>query len=174
LKVLASLLESAKQLDAAEEAASHAINLFSKNGNQYQVCVSRRVLGRIYQSKGETEKAIHYYEAALETASSFDWFDQLFWVHYDLAELFVAKSRFDDAQAHIGRARSHVADNKYYLAYVTQVQAKLWYRQHKLEEARSEASQAADVFEKLGAARDLQSCQEFIWWIEGEMDKRQW
>jgi len=54
------------------------------------------------------------------------------------------------------------------------VQAKLSYKQHKLEEARSEASQAADVFEKLGAASDLQLCRELIRCIEGEMDKRQW
>jgi len=173
LVVLAVLLDSTKQLDAAEEAASHAINLF-KNGNQHQVCISRRVLGHIYRSKGETEKAIHHYKAALEIAYSFDWFDELFWSHLELAELFVVKSRFDDAQAHIGRARSHVADNKFYLAHITVVQAALWCEQHKLEEARSEALQAADVFEKLGAASNLQSCRELIRWIEGEIDKRQW
>jgi len=171
---LAVLLQSTKQFDAAEETASHAIDLFSKNGNQYQVCVSHRVLGGIYQSKGETEKAIHQHEAVLEIASSFDWLDQLFLVHCDLAVLFLAKSRFDDAQAHIGRARSHVADNKYFLGCVTWMQADLWYRQHKLEEARSEALQAADVFEKLGAAVNLQLCREVIRFIEGEMDKRQW
>jgi len=170
-KALALLLESTKQFDTAEEAASHAINLFSKNGDQYQVCVSHRILGCIYQSKGETEKAIHHYEAALEIASSFDRFDELFWSHLELAELFLAKSRFDDAQAHIGRATSHVADNKYYLGWVTQMQARLWCEQHKLEEARSEASQAADVFEKLGAASNLQSCRELIRWIEEEMDE---
>ena len=173
-RALAELLESTKQFDAAEEAASHAINLFSKNGDQYQVCVCRRVLGGIYQSNGETEKAIHHYEAALEIASSFDWFDLLFLVHSDLAGFFLAKSRFNDAQAHIRRARSHVADNKLYLGCVTRMQAELWCEQHKLEEARSEALQAADVFEKLGAANDLQLCRELIQRIEGEMDKRQW
>ena len=41
-------------------------------------------------------------------------------------------------------------------------QAKVLYFQHKAEDAKSEALRAADVFEKLGAARDLEWCRETL------------
>ena len=79
LKDLAWSLYSNKQFDAAEEAATRAIDLLSERGEQAHVCESHRVLGHVYRSKGDTEKAIHHLEAALEVASSFNWDDELFW-----------------------------------------------------------------------------------------------
>ena len=38
--------------------------------------------------------------------------------------------------------------------------------QHRLEEARSEAMCAADIFEKLGAAKDMRDYREILQWIE--------
>jgi tetratricopeptide (TPR) repeat protein len=61
---LAFLLRSDNQLDAAEEAAFRAIKLLPEKGNQYRVCESHQILGEIYESKGETEKAIHHYETS--------------------------------------------------------------------------------------------------------------
>jgi hypothetical protein len=37
-----------------------------------------------------------------------------------------------------------------------ELQAWVWYNQHRLEEARSEALRAADIYEKLGAAKDVE------------------
>lgn len=55
-----------KQLDPAEEAASRAIDLIPGKDKQFPIRQSHRTLGGIYQSKGETEKAVHYLEVALE------------------------------------------------------------------------------------------------------------
>jgi tetratricopeptide (TPR) repeat protein len=47
----------------------------------FRVCQCHRLLGDIHYSKGETEKAIDHFETALGIASSFNWHDQLFWIH---------------------------------------------------------------------------------------------
>ena len=148
---LASLLCSDDQLDAAEDAASRAIGILPKKGQQFLVCESHRTLGNIYRSKGETEKAIHHLELALEVASSVNWHDQLYSIHSALVALFRGERRFDDAQAHVEQAKSHVVNNPYHLGCMMGLQASIWYEQHRLEEARSEALRAADIFEKLGA-----------------------
>ena len=84
------LLLDDDQFGAAEEAASHALKIFLDRSREYWVCDSHRLLGSIYQFKGEMRKAIHHSEAALEIASPFDWHDQLFWTHYSLAGQFSA------------------------------------------------------------------------------------
>ena len=53
------------QLDAAEEVASRAIELLPPDGEQLRARRCHRVLGYIFDSKGETEKAIHRFEIAL-------------------------------------------------------------------------------------------------------------
>jgi len=162
LKDLAWLLYEDSQLDAAEKAASHAIDLIPKNGDQFPVCESHRVLGHIYRSRRKTRKAIHHYETALGVASSFNWDTQLFWNHHSLAEVFFDEYRFDDAYIHIGRAKSHAANNAYYLGRATKLQATFLYRQRRFEEARSEALRAADVYEKIRAAKDVENCRELL------------
>jgi len=162
---LAALLGSDNQLDAAEEAAFRAINLLPEEGQQYRVCQSHFALGDIYQSKGEIEKAIHYFEAVLGIAAPFNWNDDLFWAHYRLARLFC---NFDDAQAHVEHAKSHAVDGTYNLGCAMEEQARLWYEQHKLEEARTEVLRAAENFDKLGAAKDAERCRELLQVIERE------
>ena len=103
---LAWLLYDDKQLDAAEEAASCAINLLPEKGEQFEVYDCHHVLGQIYCSKGGTEKAVDHLDAALGIASSFNWHDQLFWIHYSLAVLFSGEGRLDDAHTHVERAKS--------------------------------------------------------------------
>jgi tetratricopeptide (TPR) repeat protein len=159
---LASVLHDDKRFDAAEAAAFHAIDLLPEEGEQFLVCGSHRALGDIYRSKGETGKAIHHLEVALGIASSFDWHDNLFWVHYTLAGIFRDEGRFNDAQIHLERAKSHTVDSAYNLGYAVEEQARVWYKQHRFEEARSEALRAADIFDKLGAAMDVERCREFI------------
>jgi len=163
---LANLLYSDKQFDAAEEAASRAITLLSEKDQQFNLCQCHRVLGTIYSSKDETEKAVHHFELALGIASSFDWSGELFWSCYALAELFFDQGRLDDAHAHIERAKSHAVNKTYYLGRAMQLQANIWYLQERLEQAKSEALCAADVFEKLGIARDLEKCRELLQWVD--------
>ena len=167
---LASLLRGDEQFNAAEEAASRAINLIGENGDQFQLCGSHYTLGNIYQSKGETEKASSHLRTALEIATSFDWHDQLFWAHISLAVLFRDDGRLEDAQAHTEHAKPYMVNNPYYPARVTLLQARIWRDQHRLEDARSEVLRAADCFEKLGAASDLESCRELLRYIQMELD----
>jgi len=170
LNCLARLLWGDKQFDAAEEAASRAIDLLLEKGKQYLVCDSHRVLGGIHQSKGEREKAIYHFEAALGIASRFDWHSLLFWVHYSLALLFSDEDRFGDAHAHVERAKSHAVDNAYYLGRAMECQAGFWYKQHRFEEAKSEVLRAAVAYEKAGAAMDLEYCRRLLQGIQKELN----
>jgi len=166
---LARLFCSDGQFDAAE-AAFRAISILPEEGEEYRVCGSHRGLSEIYQSKGEIEKAIHHFELALGIASSFNWHDDLFGVHYNLAGLFRGEGRLDDAQTHVEHAKLHVVNSAYNLGYVTEEQASVWYEQDRLEEAKSEALCAAEIYEKLGAAKALEECRELLRGIEEELN----
>lgn len=168
---LAWLYHADNQLDAAEEATSRAIGLFSEKDEQYWICTCRRLLGHIYQSKGETEKAIRYFEVALGVASASSWHEQLCPIHYSLAKVFLDQSQLYSAQIHIEHSKLHTLNNTYHLGHAMMVQAEIWYKQDRLVEARLETLRAADVFEMFGAASDLKRCGEFLQRIEGATSK---
>ena len=169
LKYLARLLCEDNQFDAAEEATLRAINIFSEKGIQFELCRSHRALGDIYHSKGETKKAIHHLEVALGIASPFNWHDQLFWANHSLAWLLHDEGRLDDANAHIERAKPHTVNSTYNLGVAMEMQAWIWCKQHRLEEAKSEALRAADVHERLGAAERVEGCKELLQLIQNEL-----
>ena len=146
---LASLLRSNKQLDAAGEAVFRAIDLLPEEGEPFRVCLSHRILGEIYRSKSEIEKAIHHFEVALGIATPFNWHDDLFVVHYKLAALFRDEGRLDDACDHLERAKSHAVNSAYNLGCATELPARVWYEQHRFEEARSEALRATQFTRSL-------------------------
>ena len=151
---LGSLLCGNGQLDAAEEVGLRAIDLLPEKGEELWVCQAHCVLGEVYQSKGETEKAIHHFKVALGIASSLNRVKQLFWVNYSLAQLFCEQGKFEDAQTYLERAKSLVVNDTYLLAHVMDQQARVWNGHRRFEEARSEALRALDAFEKLGDACD--------------------
>jgi len=163
---LAGLLASENQFDAAEEAAFRAIALLPEEGDQFRVCQSHFALADIYQFKGEIEKAIHHFEAIIGIAAPFNWDDSLFWAHFNLARLFRNQGRFGDAQAHTERAKSHAVNNGYHLGSAMEMQATIWYEQHRLEEAKSETLRAAEIYDKLEAAKDAEDCRAFARVIE--------
>ena len=171
LEFLARLLCSDEQLDAAEEAASRAIELFPDEGEEFRVCRCHRVLGDINYSKGEMEKAIDHFETALGIASSSNWHDQQFWILRSLAQLCFAQDRFDDAHTYIERAKSNTTNDPYCMGRAMSLQARFWYQEYRFEEAKSEALRAADVYEKLGAVKDLEACRDLLQDIETEMEK---
>jgi tetratricopeptide (TPR) repeat protein len=166
LMQLGQLLCEDEQFDAAEKAAFRAINLLPEKGEQFRVCAAHRLLGETYQSKGDTEQAIHHFEVTLGIASPFNWHHHLFRAHYGLARLFGGEGRLDDANAHIELAKPHTVNNVYDLARAMELQADIWYNQYRLEEARSEALRAVDIYEKLGAAKDMEDCRELLQDIE--------
>ena len=163
---LARLLYKDRRLDAASSAATRAIDLFPERGEEFRVCKSHRFLGNIYHSKGERQKAIHHFDVALGIASTFHWRHQLFCIHYSLAWLFRDEGEFLNAQAHVEQAKSHAAEDAYMSGLATVMQARIWYRQGRLEDAASEALRASTIYEKLGAAGDIGECKELLREIE--------
>jgi len=169
LDSLAMLFRGDKRLDAAEEAAFRAIALLPEKGQEYRVCESHRTLGKIYQSKGEIDKAIHHFEVALGIASSFNWHSRLFWIHYRLAGFSSDQGRFDDTQAHIERAKLHAVSSARYLSLAMERQAKAWYKQGRLEEARAEALRVADYDEKHAVTKEAENCRMLLQKIEKKL-----
>jgi hypothetical protein len=55
---------------------------------------------------------------------------------------------------------------------VVLLQANLWYQQCGFKAARSEALDAADIFEKLGAVRDVEDCRQLLQEIEEDVGKQ--
>ena len=163
---LAWLLWGDGQLNAAEEAATNAINLLPKEGQEFFVCGSHHVLGDIYHSKGERENAIHHFQVALEIASPLSWHGQLFWIHHSLAELFFDEDRLDDANSYIEQAKSHVINDAYRLGRVIFLQARILYQQQMIKEATSQALHAIEIFEELGAIGCLEACEDLLHNIE--------
>ena len=168
LVTLTQLLCGDGQLGAAEEAATRAIDLLSGPSQEFLVCQSHRFLGDVYSDKGEREKAIHHYNVALGIASTSNWHDQLFNIHYALARLFYNRGESIDAQAHAEQAKSHTAGDAYHLGLAKEMQARIWHQQGRLEHATSEALRASELYEELGAARDLGDCRELLREIEQE------
>ena len=168
LRTLAYLLYEDKQSDAAEEAASKSMDLLPVD--QHLACQCHRVLGAIHLSKGETEKAVNSFEATLEIASSFGWRRQQFWSHFGLAKLLYNQGRFDDSQAHVERAKSHVVNDMFLMGRAMDLQAGIWYVQRRFGEAMSEALCAANAYEKVGATRDLGRCRNLLRGIEEKME----
>ena len=163
---LAWALCDSKKLDAAEEAGSRAIDLLPKKGEELWVCRAHRVLGKIHRSKGETEKAICHLETALGIASSLNAASQMFWVNFVLAEMFAAERKFGKAHTHFEQTKFLAANNTYLLARASVLQARLWYAQDLLGEAKSEALRALDVFEELGAVSSSKSARRLLQQID--------
>jgi tetratricopeptide (TPR) repeat protein len=139
---------------------------FKTKVEQFRLCQGYCLLGRICHSKGETEKAINHLKAALGIASSSNWDNELFWILYSLALSFHKEGKFHDAQAHIEHAKSHTVNDPYLLGCAMEQQARFWYREGRLEEAKSEGLCAVGVYEKLGAARNMERCRKLLQRIE--------
>ena len=162
LNDLASAFYSNRQFDAAEEAVTRALKLAPAKGQEYLVCQSHRVLGNILRSKGKRPDALHHFEVALGLASPPNWNDELFWIHHSIAALLTDSDELEDAHAHIEQARSHAVGSTYYVGSATEMNAWIWYQQGRLEDARSEALCALEIYERLGAVADAWDCKELL------------
>ena len=160
--ILAKLLKADGQPQLAEKAASRVITHLRRSGQKYLACDLHRVLGDIYFSQHNTRKAIHHFETAVRIASPFHWHSILSPLHCFLARLFLDEDEFDDAQAHIDQAKSHTVGHTYNLGQAMEMQARIWYQQHRLEDATSEVLRAIEVFETLGAAVNVEQCKTLL------------
>ena len=169
---LGKLFKDSGRVEEAEEAVSRAITLLPEKDQEYQQCQAHSFLGEISFTKGDTEKGIHHLETAIGIASPLGWDEELFWNHQRLAMLLSEENKFDDAQAHIDQAKSHAARNLFFQGCAAAMQAGIWFREGRLEEAMSEALRALVIHEKVGAVRDAESCRELIQVIERRAKSR--
>jgi tetratricopeptide (TPR) repeat protein len=170
LNSLAFLLNDDGQLDAAEEATLEAIKLLPEKGQGNQLYLSHYILGQIYRAKNRREKVIYHYELALGFASTFDWGPSLLAIHLDLAVLFLDEDEFDKAQVQAELVKSHTHDNPFALGLAVLLQATVWVRQRKLEDAVAEALHAQDIFEKLENQVYLEVSRTLLREIEEAME----
>ena len=166
LNSLALALCQDNQLAAAEDAAFRAIalapDLSPETGQEIRLCVSHRFLGVIYQQKREKEKAVHHFETAINIASSVKSDGELFWNHLNLAYLFFNHGEFDEADTHAKQAKSHAVNDAYNMGSGMEIQARIWDRQDRLEDAKSEVLRALEILENLGAEEGAERCTAFL------------
>ena len=171
LQCLALLLVKDNQADTAEEVASHAISLSSKEPNQSRVCEHHHTLGHIYSARGETEAAIGHLETALRIATSLNLRAGRASVLRCLVHLLLEKGRFNDAQVHLEGLKLDGVNNLHSLGLATVIQACVWRQQGRFEEAESEVSRVIGMYEKSGApAEILEFCRGFLREVEEKMN----
>jgi tetratricopeptide (TPR) repeat protein len=132
-------------------------SVYSQRKGKNFCCKSHRRLGNIHTSKRESEKAIHHFEAALRIASTVGWPEELVLINFHLAILSHFEDRLDDANAYLNQAESYTVD-PYNLGGVMWMRAVILGEKRRFGDATSEALGALQIFEKLGAARDLEKC----------------
>ena len=172
LRSLAWMLQYNNQLDAAEAVAFRAIGIFKDRCEQYGVCQSYRALGVICHRKDKTEEAIDHFKTALGIASATRCNRELFWNDYSLAELFFDQGRFDDAHAHVERAKSYSGNDSFTLGCGMQLQATFLHKRQRLEEANSEILKAIEVFERIGTTTELEECRILLRDIQRDLNKQ--
>ena len=165
LMSLALSLQTDKQLDAAEEAATRAMDL-SENWDRHKLCQCHKVLGAIHRSRGDREKAIHHFEASLRIASVLNLRSQLSKTHLILADLYIEGDKFSEARTHVEHAKSHVGNDMLLLGCTFLISARALYHQNRPEEGKSEGLHALAIFEKLGATVHVGATKHLLEKIE--------
>ena len=170
---LALLFVKDSDADAAEEAASRAINLFPDGPSKSQLYEHHLTLGHICYCKGETDAAIDHHMKALETARSLNSQDKQVKTLLHLVELFIEEDRTDDVQVHLEQLKLHSVNDPAHLGIAMAIQAGVWRNQGKFEEAISELSQAISLFEKMGIPiYGAGNLKEILQEVEEEMNGR--
>ena len=172
--LLATLFLEDNQPDVAEETAIRTIKLLPEEGEEPGLCELHRTLGCIYRSRGEREKATHHLQTALKIASSFNWDESLSSIHFDLAMLFHDEDELDNAHAHMEQAKLHMVDNTYELGCLLYEHARMYYHQHMLDDATSEALRAFDIFNKLGLTNGSEEHRRHIEYQLGHIRHLLW
>ena len=155
LSTLAMLFLRDNQVAAAEESAFQAIVLLPENNRPITALVCYQTLGEVYRVKGNSEESIKHSKVALEIAPSRNWHREAFSIYSNLVGLFADAGRFDDANAHLERAKLYATNNAYSSARAIELQAHIFYRQGKIREATSEYLCAAKGF-KIGATMNAE------------------
>ena len=169
LDIVASLYEGG-HLSDAEGYAVRLFDILPEEGQEIYLCRTHLLLGNMYLSKDEREKAAHHLEVALGIASSFNWHDMLYQIHHSLARLSADEDEFSDAHLHIEQAKSHAVGDPYSLGRAARFQAQVLYQQYQYAKAESEARRALEIFEELGAEDDAEACRGLLQRIDDTME----
>ena len=165
---LALLFVEDDQVDAAEEAASRAINLFSGEPRQSQIYQHHHILGHISHSRGEMDAAFGHLDRALRVASSLNSHSHRSTpILHCLVQLLLKEGRLDDARVHLERLKSHGVNNIFSMGLVAIIEVCALRQQGRFEEAESEVSRVLGVCEKMGVSADfLERCKGFLREVE--------
>jgi len=156
LQCLAFLLAKDGQADAAEEAASNAINLaFMDKPSEYTLCQHHCILGHIWLSRGGMEAAIGHCKKAIRVASSLSLQEEQTSILLCLVKLLLTEGRFNDAQVHLESLKLDTANNIFHLQLAAAIQVCVWHQQGRFEEADSEVSQVLNMCQKIGVLADV-------------------
>ena len=164
------VLAANDQPEAAKTTAREVTELHRILDNQFGVCRSLYILGKICLSKDEIGDAKKHFEEALEVASPSRWDDQLFLIHHALAWALFKQGNLDGAHVHIERAKSHAINDKHKLGHAMETRACFLHTQRRFEEAKSEALCSIDVFEKVGYTQGLKRCEGLLEKIKSAMN----
>ena len=168
LRVLAVLLSKDNQFDAAEKAASRAINLCSESDKD-GLCQHHEIIGHIYSARGDTEAAVSHLKTALGIATSASSREIQASILRGLVQVLLQGGRFDDAETYLERLKLDGVDNLFSLGLAAAIQVCVWRRQGRFEEAESEVSRVFGLYEEAGApAEFLEFCKGFLREVEGE------
>ena len=84
--------------------------------------------------------------------------------------VFHDNKMFDDANTRVEQVELRAADNLDCLAWVIEMHSTIWHLQRKLEDAKSEALGALEIFGNLRAATGTKRCSDFLRKIEQAME----
>ena len=170
LRCLARLLAEGDQADAAEEAILRAAKLSSDKLSQSDLCEHHHILGHISLSRGEMGAAIIHHERALGIATSLNSQEKQSSILRCLVHLLLKEGRIDDAQVHLEFLKSDAANDMVSLGLAALVQAWVWRRQGRFEEAEEELSRVFGVYEKMGVSPVfMERCKVFCRHIDEKM-----
>ena len=153
------------QLDVAEYTAHRAIDIVPE-GQESFVCVAHQFLGVAYGTQGKTKKAIHHLEMGVKIALAFNRLDLLLGIRESLVSVLLYAGRFEDASAQVEQIKLGAADDLLSVGCAMKMQAQVWCRQRRLEDAKSEALRALEILENIGAAADAKRCKKTLLQIE--------
>ena len=171
LHLLALLLAKDGQADAAEEVVCNATNLSSGGPSQQNLGDYYHTIGDICLSRGEVEAAISHHEKAIEIATSLNLQLERAGFLRCLVDLLLKEGRLEDAQAHLESLKSDATSDPFSLGLATVIQICVWRQQGRFEEAESEISRVASMYEKSGApAEFLEFCEGYLRDVEGKLN----
>ena len=170
LRCLAWLLAEDGQADAAEEAITRATGISSSESAQSE---HDHILGHVSLARGEMGAAITHHEKALGIAASLNSREGKSLIIRCLVHLLLKEGRFDDAQVHLEFLKSDAANDIVSLGLAALVQACVWRRQGRVEEAEAELSRVAGVYQKMGVSADfMERCNAFRRQIDERMNNQ--